>query len=174
MAGEHAGGAEKLKIVSVADAPDPFSPPVSGEVEIGAAFEARPTDAGAGAGRNEKAFSIRVSVEVENEAGEVVRTLDAERSFEFPKMPASAYHPVAVTVPWDGLDDAGEPVPDGRYTYVVEGTLVRADVLGRGRGTVREHTVGVSGMLLGTVLVDSTPPVITRASPADGAWVKEC
>jgi len=108
---------------------------------------------------------------VENEAGDVVRTLDSERSFEFPKMPASAYHAVAVTVPWDGRDGAGSLVPDGKYTYVVEGTLLRRDVLGNGK--VQEHACGVSGVLTGTVLLDSKPPEITGMSPADGALVTE-
>ena len=39
---------DKLRLVSVADAPDPFSPAVAGSLSIAAGFESRPTDAGAG------------------------------------------------------------------------------------------------------------------------------
>ena len=51
-AGEQ-GKKEKLRLVSVADSPDPFSQPVAGELAIDAVFEARPTDAGGGKAKNE-------------------------------------------------------------------------------------------------------------------------
>ena len=72
---------DKLRLVSVSDAPDPYSPPVAGSLGITAEFEARPTDAGAGNARNGKTFAIRVTVTVS-------RVTDACRSASSKMAPA--------------------------------------------------------------------------------------
>jgi len=165
-AGEHAGGAEKLRLVSVTASPDPFSPPVKGTVSIQGDFESRPTDAGAGNDRSGKTFAVRMTVTITDSAGQPVRELSDEFSFSYPDdLPASRYYPVTCTISWDGRDSSGAVVADGSYTYNVRGTLVRYDVLGNGK--TQEHIVGSSAAVSGTVAVDSTPPVIERLLPPD-------
>ena len=50
---------EKLRLLSVECAPDPFSPGAAGSLAVDVGFEARPTDGGAGNKKNGKTFEIR-------------------------------------------------------------------------------------------------------------------
>ena len=130
-AGEQAGGAQKLRLATVADSPDPYSPPVAGDLAIEAVFEARPTDAGAGSKKNEKRFAVRVSAEIADQAGNAVRSLSEEFSFQFPvDLPANDYHTVPCTVYWTGTDAAGDLVEDEIDHFLnshVGSLLVRAN-----------------------------------------------
>ena len=76
----HAGGsgAEKLRLVSLSDAPDPVSFPVAGVVDVTGSFEARPTDAGGGNSANGKTFAMLASVSVSDSTGQVVIELNQE------------------------------------------------------------------------------------------------
>jgi hypothetical protein len=169
-AGEHAGGAQKLKLVSVSASPDPFSPAAKGTVSIQGDFESRPTDAGAGKKENGKTFAIRMTITITDSAGQTVRELDMETTFGYPEdLPASQYHAVSGTTSWDGKDSSGSVVDDGTYTYTVQGTLVRYDK--KGNVDIQEHLVGASGTVSGTVKVDSTPPEIELLAPLEPATV---
>ena len=170
----HAGGsgAEKLRLVSLSDAPDPVSFPVAGVVDVTGSFEARPTDAGGGNSANGKTFAMLASVSVSDSTGQVVIELNQEFAVSFPsRLPASQYHPVDCTLSWNGEDAAGVTVADGLYEYTYQGTLVRRDVLGNGK--VQEHTVGTSATLQGTVLVDSSSPVLAPVSPAPDSFTND-
>jgi len=65
------------------------------------------------------------TVTIQDEDGKVVRTIEVEatESGDF-------------TVPWDGNDDDGQPVPDGTYTFSMDAT--NAD----GEATVESRVVG--------------------------------
>jgi hypothetical protein len=162
---------DKLRLVSVSDSPDPFSPAVAGSLAVTGGFEARPTDAGAGNAKNGKTFGIRVTVTVSRE-GAAVRAITKEYPVTFPAdLPASRYHPVTCALAWDGKDENAAVVADGEYTYSVQGTLVRYDGLGNGKA--QEHVVATSTSLSGTVVVDSTPPVLSDFSPPDETYTKD-
>jgi len=162
---------DKFRLVGVADSPDPYSIPVAGSLAITADFEARPTDAGAGNAKNDKTFAIRVTINVSRD-GKVVDTVFKEEPFTYPTdLPASKYHPVTCALAWDGLDDNGVPFPDGKYTYTVQGTLVRYDVIGKGE--TKEHVVATSAVLSGTVTVDSTPPELSDFAPPDKTYTND-
>jgi len=167
---EKAAGAEKLRLISVGDAPDPFSPPAAEWLTISAEFAARPTDAGAGNTKSGKTFAICVTVNISRE-GEPVDTVYKEVTIEYPDgLPASEYLTVPCQLLWGGLDDASEPFPDGEYTYSVQGTLVRYDEIGKGE--TKEHVVATSAVLSGTVTVDSTPPPAPTLAPGQPATVR--
>ncbi|MHC5054459.1 MAG: right-handed parallel beta-helix repeat-containing protein [Planctomycetota bacterium] len=172
---EHHENSDKLKIDSVSHSPEPFSVPVHGSLGITAKFDARPTDGGVGANgdvaRNGKTFAIRVAVTLSPD-GKVVGTEPKEFPVKFPTdLPASKYLSVTCPLTWDGRDENGAAFPDGKYTYSVQGTLVRYDVLGNGKP--QEHVVATSASLSGTVVIDSTPPVGAPVSPAPGTWINE-
>ncbi|MHC5058698.1 MAG: hypothetical protein ACYTKD_28910, partial [Planctomycetota bacterium] len=162
---------DKLKIDSISHSPDPFSVPVDGSLGITAKFDARPTDAGAGNVKNGKTFAIRVAVTLSPD-GKVIGTEPKEFPVKFPTdLPASKYFSVTCPLTWDGKDENGAVVPDGTYTYTVQGTLVRYDQLGNGKP--QEHVVATSASLSGTVVIDSTPPLLSDFSPADGTYTNE-
>jgi hypothetical protein len=159
---------DRLRLVSISDSPDPFSPTVAGSLAITAGFEARPTDAGAGNAQNGKTFAIRVTATV-SRGGTAVNTVFEEFSFTYPAdLPASKYHPVTRALVWSGLDGNDVPFPDGRYTYSIQGTLVRYDIIGNGKTKV--HVVATSAALSGAIMVDSTPPHISGFTPVDGVF----
>lgn len=85
-----------------------------------------------------------MTVVIKDEDGNVVRTLRLG--------PQAAGH---VEVGWDGLDDAGQPVPEGSYTFEVTaagpgGEPVEVEPRGRGRVTGLTFERGYPELLIGT------------------------
>ena len=70
-AGEHAGGAEKIRLVSTTRSPEPWSPALD-VLSVNSTFEVRPTDAGGSSKAAEKEFVIRFTVDIRNADGETV------------------------------------------------------------------------------------------------------
>ncbi len=58
------------------------------------------------------------------------------------------------TLTWDGLDDAGQPLPDGTYTVALKA------VLAANHAVTQEETA--------TVTLDATPPQVEITRPTDG------
>ncbi len=66
--------------------------------------------------------------------------------------------------PWDGKDGTGRAVSDGSYPYLAFGQLTRLTVYDRRRGRIPVRRPGeyraASFPIIGTVMVDGTPPVL--------------
>ncbi len=86
----------------------------------------------------------------------VLRILDASglsvRLLEEDRLDAGAH-----VMPWDGLDDAGLPVPDGDYEAVLGAALIS------GLGSQEERI---------RLTVDATPPAVVLSRPAPDAIVR--
>src|SRR3546814_11881601 len=99
-----------------------------------------------------------ITLKVVDIDGNTVRTLEAERS------------PQRHTVTWDGLDDDGNEVPEGAYTFVVsakddldKSIEVATDVTGRVTGAASDST-GNSVLIRGMAV--AIPPA---AAPTETA-----
>ncbi|MCB1037352.1 MAG: hypothetical protein KDD47_26210, partial [Acidobacteria bacterium] len=104
-----------------------------------------------GDGRRESAsmrfgldFPSLVTLTLQMPVGNVVRTL----------LDATPLGAGAVVRPWNGANDAGNPLPDGTYTAVVRAALAANP------GVTQEETL--------TVVLDRTPPHVDITSPATG------
>lgn len=96
-----------------------------------------------------------VTLKIVNIEGDTVRTLEAERTAQ------------RHTVTWDGLDDDGNEVPEGAYTFVVsakddkeKAIKVDTDITGRVTGAATDSTG--SYLLIGDLAVDVTKVVSVR------------
>ncbi len=150
--------------------PEYFSPIGADSLEIAGGYEVRPTDAANGNAANRKKFWIIQTAVIEGDGGEAVRSLTEQVRVDIPpRASADEYHPQDdVVCVWDGRNEAGEMVPDGTYTWLVDARYVRLHDAGNS-GKTQEHLVGVSNTISGTIVVDTVPPRKVSALPADGA-----
>lgn len=108
------------------------------KVKVGTDPEDSSIKSTTGFGVDLAAPAYRVVVSITDQAGRVVRQLELE------DMKLGVHD-----VQWDGLDDAGNPVPDGAYTTKVEaldteGKAVNAEMLTSGKvGSVSYSTKGL-------------------------------
>ena len=109
----------------------------------------------------EKRYVKSWSLVIENESGEIVRTVenkdkrDAKLTFKgFWKALFTPKNGVAIpsTVSWNGVMDNGEIAPDGNYRYYMTATDDNGNT-------------GMTDKL--SVVVDNTPPEIALAKPSD-------
>ena len=96
-----------------------------------------------------------ITLKVVDTDGKTVRTLEAERSAQ------------RHTVTWDGLNDDGEEVPEGAYTFVVsakddldKSIKVATDITGRVTGAASDATGNY--LLIGGLAVDVTKVVAVK------------
>jgi len=151
------GTADKVRLIGVEHAPDPFNPAVAGDLALTVTFECRPTDSGAANGNTGKEFLVRMATTVSGADGIVWNKTTDFPPFSFPSdLAPNKYHSVTYEEEWDGTGPGGVVVADGSYDYAVQGSLIRVDILGNGR--IQEHLVMTSSVGHGTVVVDSLPP----------------
>lgn len=100
-----------------------------------------------------------LSIQVVDADGQTVRSLDGQTSAQ------------RHTVVWDGLDDDGNEVADGQYTFVAvaknaDGKAIKVDVdiTGRATGAAMDNTG--SYILVGDLAVDVTKIVAVKEPPA--------
>ncbi len=168
---EHAQGAEKIRLLGVTlTPPDYFRPNGAGNLEIAGSYEVRPTDAANGNAANRKKFWIIQTAVIRNDAGEAVRSLAEQVRVDIPpRASANEYYPQEdVVCVWDGRNEAGEMVPDGTYTWLVEARYVRLHDAGSS-GRTQEHLVGVSNTISGAIVVATIPTRVVSTTPADNA-----
>ncbi len=143
-----APGSASATLVSAKDSPDPFSPPVDGvndTTTIQTRYDYRSIPQGT---------RVRTSVSIRAPGGSPVRMLTDERP-----VPAGT-GTLDASVTWGGEDDAFQPVPDGTYSYLVEGTLLLPG------GT----SPGIQPQALGSVTVESSAPAFSSLLPSDGSF----
>lgn len=100
-----------------------------------------------------------LTINVVDAEGNTVRQLDGEKSAQ------------RHTVVWDGLDDDGNPVPEGQYTFMPvaknaddKAIKVATDITGRATGAAMDDTG--SYILVGDLAVDVTKIVAVKEPPA--------
>ncbi|MCK4909653.1 MAG: carboxypeptidase regulatory-like domain-containing protein, partial [Planctomycetes bacterium] len=81
------------------------------------------------------------------------------------------YFEVTRSLTWNGLDKANNELPDGVYSYEVNGKVIKTKTLtnkGKGQGSnTTEKTLFTTAPVQGTITLDKTKPNITTSSPAD-------
>lgn len=92
-------------------------------------------------------FSDTVTVTVSDAAGNVVRTMEVH-----------GYSQGIRSIEWDGLDDSGDSLPEGTYTFSVEavgkdGSSVNATELIRGLASALQFEEGVATIKVGQTLI---------------------
>ncbi|MBI3097848.1 MAG: hypothetical protein HYY93_06320, partial [Planctomycetes bacterium] len=163
-------------LVSLSDAPDPWSPAfgpwmVSAQVNVPATSGAA---AGASAGRRRDGgvLLVRFKVDVRDGGGGLVRSLLVDSAVP-PAHQGSSVIPVSLVAGWDGISTAGAATPSGVYSYDVRLSLLRrtanpqaaaGSAAAAGVETVIDEIVQAHA---GTVGLDRDPPVCTLA-PASG------
>ncbi len=117
---------------------------------------------------NHKEFYLRWTITIENQNGN-----SAVLTGDTPIIPSNNIHqgaditiPVTANVLWLGKDQNGNILPDGEYSYQLDVKFIRIADLGNGNTKtllIDEATTGT-----GTLIVDTTPPVISITTPPDG------
>jgi hypothetical protein len=139
--------------------------------------------------KNEDKLVLEFIEIIQDSSGAIIRTLTTE--YEVPRIPRrhkNRFVDLTVTSVWDGKNEEGETVPDGTYSYIVFGNLVKARSgwkkgdhrsprrwhkfvkPGYRKGRYYKEIEATSFPVTGTVLLDNTPPEITAAvSPTPNA-----
>ena len=167
----HAQGAEKIRLIEVTlTPPECFCPIVVGGLEIAGGYEIRPTDAANGDAASRKEFWVVQTAVIQDDGGEAVRSLAEQVRVDIPpRASATDYYPQDdIVCVWDGRNRAGEMVPDGTYTWLVDARYARLHDAGNSART-QEHLVGVSNTISGTIVVDTVPRTVVSTYPAEGA-----
>ncbi len=107
-----------------------------------------------GDGRRDE-LTIRLGLE--NEAQVDVTVLDGSDVPVRTLRSGALLQPGAAVVTWDGLDDGGQPVPDGSYQVVVLARLASDPAV------TQEERV--------STVLDATPPLLRFDRPTDGSFV---
>lgn len=132
---EHSG----LVIRTFDDAPDPFFPGVTSNT-LSVTFQIRKI--GKTDYRKKKAEHLLELVRIiQDPTGSVVRRLTSREKLPASKGPKQRSFDVSVSSVWDGRDEDGKIVPNGTYSYVAFGRLVKvkSDQRGRGRRSDRRR-----------------------------------
>ncbi|MFQ5804546.1 MAG: Ig-like domain-containing protein, partial [Candidatus Methylomirabilales bacterium] len=156
-----------LAIRTFQDTPDPFSPSGTPNT-LTATFQIREK----GELRHEKEqtrFVLEFVERIQDSATTTVRRLTTRQPIPLPPTnPQERFFDVTVTSPWDGRSENGAIVPDGTYTYLALGHLIK--VKSDGKGRAEERIDATTFPVSGTILLDNTPPLITATvTPAPNA-----
>ena len=165
-------GVEAPTLVSIADSPDPFSPPV--KIQASLSGEVRFSGTGPNVDNNAITqrtllrMTVRLTATPDNS---IVRSFVAETSAA--RNPGDPNKVVkTLTVLWDGKQANGDPAADGSYTYTVSAGLIRFHQNKQGPNTTPTETaLAASNTLTGSTLLDATKPVITPAAPLPDQYV---
>jgi hypothetical protein len=171
---------KKIILKEVWDSPDPFSVAAHGTATFQAEFDVRKTDGlGAKSDKTGKQFFIQHTFRITDAATGselVVLSGKIEASpTKGKKKKKDKFIPVLVTQTWDGADAQGNLVPAGHYRYEVQGVFIRVDQKKHKKKEKKKEReekikiIGKSNKLAGEITIDSTPPVISKLSPADGS-----
>jgi hypothetical protein len=110
----------QLHLESVADSPDPFSPPVAGKATIKADFDVRVLGNDVDGKYVSISRVLRGTAVVRNAAGQEVRRLYAEQEVERGAVKcALKARRVTLAMAWDGRDAAGTVVPDSSMISII-------------------------------------------------------
>ena len=185
-------GDQKLVISAFDDTPDPFSPSLTantltltfqilrdshakGEDDEDDRDDKKDKKGKDGEDkRNSKEFVLELVEIVQDSGGATVQTVTTRQDVVVPSQGAE----VTLASMWDGLKGEGGLVADGMYSYLAFGKLItpksrRDDDDDHGRDDGKEKVWATSFPILGTVLLDNTPPDITATlapQPKENGW----
>ncbi len=142
-----------LSIANFQDSPDPFSPS-SATNTLTATFQIRKKK-GIPRDKKETEFFLEIVELILDTSKAVVRTVTTRQLLTLPpEKPKESFFDVTVTSDWDGRNDQEEIVPDGSYTYLAFGNLIKVET----RGKQKEKVEATSFPVSGTIILDNTLP----------------
>lgn len=158
---------EKIRLLSVSDTPDPFSPKVT-SVSFTGNFEVKRTD-GLGSESEEKKFRFFIRhtwIIIDSKTNQEINRLVGEIDIVAPPKGKAGYFPVTVSKSWDGTDCQSNIVSDGIYQYSVSGELYREKISKEKNDKEPPlKLIGYSEFLNGTITLDNSSPSITDLTP---------
>ncbi|MFP4029542.1 MAG: hypothetical protein ACLFWL_17305, partial [Candidatus Brocadiia bacterium] len=163
-----------LVLENLTDQPDPLSTEVAGSSTITSQYSAKEHPEAPQRGGAQQVHEPLISQQIVVSApdGTPARTLTTE--VQVPQPPDKKGKPgridVQIQVHWDGRDDSGAALPDGRYTYEV-----RAKYFWRMQTPAEtvEHLLGRISPAAGSITLDNTKPQIAQLKPVDGLQTKD-